>query len=119
MTSPTQRTLALLRELGYRAEVVERWIPQARKRKDLFGCIDVLGVKPGEILGVQATTRTNQSARLKKALAETFLRDWLEAGGGFEVWGWAKVGGRGKRKTWQVHRQRVWSRDLPQKQGDS
>lgn len=108
--SPTQRTLARLRKLGYRAEVVEKWLPYTRKRKDLFGCIDVIGIRPGEILGVQATSRTNQAVRLKKSLTEAAeeLRGWLVAGGRFEVWGWRKCGPRGKRKLWQVTRTEVY-----------
>jgi hypothetical protein len=35
--SPTQRSLAHLRRLGYQARVVERWNPFARVRQDLFG----------------------------------------------------------------------------------
>jgi hypothetical protein len=36
MPSPTQRSLALLRERGYTTDVVERWIPyvRVRARKD-------------------------------------------------------------------------------------
>lgn len=55
MTSPTQRSLAHLRSLGYRVAVVERWNPHARIRQDLFGVLDLLAVRDGEILGVQTT----------------------------------------------------------------
>ena len=41
-TSPTQRTLKRLRDLGYLAEVVERWNPHAKVRNDLFGFGDVM-----------------------------------------------------------------------------
>ena len=39
-SSPTQRSLKLLRDEGYTAQVVERWNPHARVRQDLFGVID-------------------------------------------------------------------------------
>lgn len=101
MSSPTQRTLALLRRNGYMAEVVEKRLPRGFVTRDLFGCIDVLAVRPGSpVLGVQATSRTNQSARYHKAVAIAELRTWLEAGCQFEVWGWALAGPRGKRKLW-------------------
>ena len=84
--------------------ITEKWIPQARRRIDLFGIIDVLAIRDDEILGVQATTGPNAAARVTKALAEPRLERWLLAGGHFEVWGWRKVGARGKRKLWAVRR---------------
>ena len=39
--SPTARSLRYLRECGHVADVVERWIPRANVRRDLFGVIDV------------------------------------------------------------------------------
>ena len=44
MTSPTQRSLAALRERGMLAEVVERWNPYTKTRKDLFGFVDIVAV---------------------------------------------------------------------------
>lgn len=109
MTSPTKRTLALLRKLGYRVAVVERWNAFAKIRQDLFGFIDVLAIRKDEpgVLGVQATTRANQAARMAKILEAPALVDWICSGNRVEVHGWAKVGPRGKRKTWQVTRQEV------------
>jgi hypothetical protein len=43
--SPTAKSLALLRELGYLAVVTEHWDGFAKVRRDLLGCIDVLGLK--------------------------------------------------------------------------
>src|SRR3546814_2519291 len=57
--SPTARTLAKLRADGWLAWVVEKWIPQTRKRSDLFGFIDILALRDGEVLAVQATSRSN------------------------------------------------------------
>ena len=47
MSSPTARSLELLRELGYTAKVVEHWNQYAKIRQDLFG-VDILALKPGE-----------------------------------------------------------------------
>ncbi len=47
-TSPTQRSLALLRKQGWSAYVVERWVAQARKRIDVAGFGDILAWKPNE-----------------------------------------------------------------------
>lgn len=113
-TSPTQRSLALLRKEGYTAQVVERYSMYARVRIDLFGCIDIVAIKPGVpgVLGVQTTSRGNQSARTKKAKAIPELQVWLGCGNSFEVHGWAKGGARGKRKTWQVVRTPVTTASL-------
>lgn len=102
--SPTARTLAELRRLGYVAEVVERWIPRTKIRVDLFGTIDVVAVREGECLGVQATSGSNAAARLNKAKAEPRLAAWLRAGCRFEVWSWRLAGVRGARKVWTLRR---------------
>ena len=65
MSSPTTRSLELLRELGYTAKVVEHWDPYAKIRQDLFG-MDILALKPVEpVLVVQATTGSNHAARAR------------------------------------------------------
>jgi hypothetical protein len=110
MTSPTARTLGLLRASGYVAEAVERWIPRANVRRDLFGVADVLAIHPHRrpaFLLVQATSRGNVSARVRKAQGRVELAAWLRAGGAFEVWGWFRTG-----KRWDVRRVAVQSKDL-------
>lgn len=95
MSSPTQRTLQLLRREGYLAAVAEKWNPHSRTRSDLFGFADVLAVRAGApVLAVQATSASNHSARVRKAQALPQLRTWLSAGCAFEVWSWAKRKGR-------------------------
>jgi hypothetical protein len=107
--SPTQRALAHCRKEGWVAQVVEKWIPQAKRRVDLFGCIDliVLDGGPGGPLGVQVTSGTNHAARIAKAQEEPRLQAWLSAPARFEVWSYSKRGPRGKRKLWQLRRQEI------------
>jgi hypothetical protein len=100
MTSPTQRTLKLYRDQGWEIGIVERWLAPARKRVDLFGFIDLIAIRKGEILAVQATSDSNIAAHLTKAKALSTLRSWFLAGGKFHVIGWGKKGPRGKRKLW-------------------
>jgi hypothetical protein len=95
--SPTQRSLQLLRKRGYLAEVVEKWIPGANIRKDLWGWCDVVGIKRGETVAVQATTAANIAARVKKIADSETVGRVREAGWRILVFGWKKVGGR-----WQV-----------------
>ena len=108
MTSPTQRTLARARELGWTCQVVERWNPYAKVRVDLFGCIDIVAVHPDcGVLGIQACADGDHARRVAKAQAEPKLRAWLAAGGRFEVWSWGLRGERGKRKTWTLRREEI------------
>ena len=103
MSSPTQRTLTWCKMAGWPAGVVEKWIPQTKQRKDLYGFIDivVLDGKPGA-LGIQATSASNVSGRVTKIQEEctqAAIR-WLQAGNRIWVIGWSKRGARGKRKLW-------------------
>lgn len=106
MSSPTQRTLAKLRKMGYKAQVVEKWIPQARRRQDLFGFIDVVGINEDSngVLGIQATTGSNVGKRLKKLRETPDIRQamlvWLAAGNSLEVWGWRKLKQKKKDGTY-------------------
>lgn len=102
--SPTQRSLAHIRKIGYCAQVVEHWNPFAHRRIDLFGVIDivVLDCKDHKLLGVQTCSGCDHAKRRSKALDEPRLPLWLLCGGRFEIWSWSKLGARGKRKLWSV-----------------
>lgn len=89
------------------AQVVERWVPQARKRVDLFGFIDIIAIDgDGNTYGIQATSGDHVSDRVTKIqteclpeFARTVMARWH-----IEVWGWSKQGARGKRKVWTLRR---------------
>jgi len=85
----------LFRQRGFTAEVVNRWLPEVNRRRDLFHCADVLVVhaRDRRFLLVQCTSLANVSARVTKSRRQPELRDWLKAGGEFEVWGWSKRAG--------------------------
>ena len=106
-TSPTQRALALCRKYGWTAQVVERWNPYARVRQDLFGCIDLVVLDGSSYgpLGVQVTSGSGHSARVKKSIAEPRVAEWLRSGARFEVWSFSLRGPRGKRKLWTLRAQ--------------
>jgi len=94
VSSPTSRTLEELRRRGYPlVQVVEKWIPQARKRVDLFGIIDVVAVG-ADIVGVQATSASNVSARIAKITESAALPILRKAGIRVLVHGWGKRKGR-------------------------
>lgn len=92
--SPTQLTLRKLRDDGWTAEVVERWVPGANIRKDLFGFIDVLAVQGSTTLAVQTTSAHNVAARVTKIAESPLIGAVREAGWTIFVHGWAKRKGR-------------------------
>lgn len=94
MSSPTQRSLAALRADGWLAEVVEKWIPGANIRKDLFGFIDIVAIRDTETVGVQTTSASNLSARVKKMGESPLIGAIRKAGWKLEAHGWRKVKGR-------------------------
>jgi len=105
-TSPTQRSLALLRKEGYTAQVVEKFNPFAHIRQDLFGFIDIVAIKTGTpgVLGVQTTTQAHVAEHEAKIRKTEAFKVWLASGNHLEIHGWAKRGKRGKRKLWSVTR---------------
>jgi hypothetical protein len=94
--TPTARTLDYLRKSGFCAEPVERWIPEANVRRDLFHCIDIIACTLDEpILAVQCTSLSNVSSRVAKAKTCPELAVWLKSGHGrFWVRGWANFAGK-------------------------
>ena len=125
------KSMDLLRENGYLVDKTEYFVSrpwQSEKkertvpgfRKDLLGFLDAVGIhfeKRG-LLGLQVTTATNVSARLKKAEAicttwrvkktdpstsfpitydANHLEWWLRSGNRFQVHGWRKSE---KRNRW-------------------
>lgn len=76
--------------MGYRCWIVERWDSYARKRVDLFHCIDVLAIGNGETVGIQTTTRSNMWARRKKIQDNKYLPELLDSGWRIILEGWDK-----------------------------
>ena len=105
--SPTARSLAHCKKLGWLAQVVEQTIPRTFIKRDLFGCIDILALdgNPG-VLGIQATSESGgnvakRADRIRTECAEKSAA-WLAAGNRIQVWGWGKKGAAGKRKLWTL-----------------
>ena len=87
--SPTQRSLAYLREQGYRVAIVEHWNPHARIRQDLWGWCDLLAIRKNEVLAVQVTA-SGVAARIKKIQESDTIGRVREAGIRVEIHGWRK-----------------------------
>lgn len=91
MSSPTQRSLKHLRDAGFLAEVVEKWNPHSKTRKDLFGVIDIVALSPdGETVGVQSTSGSNVSKRVSKIGECEALAAIRRCGWRLLVHGWTK-----------------------------
>jgi hypothetical protein len=88
--SPTQRSLAYLREQGYHVEIVERWNAFTKQRKDLWGWADLLAIRRDEVLAVQVTASA-VAARVKKIQESDTLGLVREAGIRIHVHGWRKL----------------------------
>lgn len=100
MSSPTSRTLDLLRSEGWRCEVVERWVPNPRHpvggvRKDAFGFADLLCFHPQDrrIRLVQACGIGGGSERRQKIAEAPEAAEWLSLHEdiGIEVIEWRKA----------------------------
>ena len=100
--SPTARTKRLLESEGFIVEVVERWIPGANIRRDLWGFLDVLAIRDGLTLGVQVTTADHLADRRRKIVASPLLPRVLLAGWKVEVHGWRKV-----NRRWTARREAI------------
>jgi len=80
MKSTTARTKSLFERLGYRIGLVEKWIPQTKRRLDLFGFADLIAFHPDkpEVVLIQSTSGTNHSHRREKILALDRAREWVQ-----------------------------------------
>jgi hypothetical protein len=115
--SPTQRALAECRRKDWPVQVVERWNQWGNGgvgvRIDLFGGIDLVAITPEGILGIQATSGSNHSARVKKLKALRDLEEWVDCGAILEVWSWTpkkvlnRDGSTSKRKRYELRIQRL------------
>ena len=85
---PNTLTVRELERRGYMAQLVETRIPGARRTRDLFGCIDVLGIRGGETVAVQATSLSNIASRIRKVEESPALGAMRAAGWTILVHGW-------------------------------
>jgi hypothetical protein len=102
-TSPTQLTLKKLKSEGFTTvQIVERWNAFAKVRQDLFQIIDVLAIKDGETIGIQVTSKSNISARIKKIANSEHINNIRDANWKILVHGWYK-----EKNKWKVEERDV------------
>ena len=101
--TPTQRSLKMLRDHDWYAEVVEHFNSFTKRRHDLFGFADIIALKKDyRPLLVQVTSGSNVSARLKK-IEESELIELVRFSFVVQVHGWRKIKKKrgGKAMIWQ------------------
>jgi len=90
MTSLNQRTVALLKDRGYQCDVVESYNAFTKRKKDLFGIFDIVAIGNGETIGIQLTSKSNMSSRIKKIADSDFFTEIVRSGWRIIVIGWYK-----------------------------
>jgi len=112
--TPTARTLKWCKENGLLAGTVERYNHHTRQSNDLFGFIDIIAIDGTKTIGIQATSGSNVSARVKKIKAEARAHDWLSSPRRLVVvHGWVKRKPRGqKRPRWELREVWIFKDDL-------
>ena len=107
--TPTSRSKRYLEKQGYTVGVVERWVPQTRKRIDLFGFADLIAMRidhPHPLL-VQTTSGANVASRRAKIEAEPKALIALNSGFRIHTHGWRRLkvkrGGKAVRWSAIVH----------------
>lgn len=117
-TLATQRTLKALRDNGWSAHVVEKWInipniPAGGKRIDAFNFGDILAMRApsgglsGSIALVQCCPGASHAEHKEKILAIPEFKIWKEAGGRVFLVSWAQRGPRGERKRWTMREEEL------------
>ena len=94
-TSPTQRTLARLRKENFDlVEIVEYYNFFSKKRHDCFSILDIIAIKDKDTYGIQVTSYSNVSARIKKITESDALPFLRKANWTILVEGWHKKNNR-------------------------
>jgi hypothetical protein len=90
LVSNNARTIALYESKGYKCDIVESYNSFSRRKKDLFGIFDIVAIGNGETLGIQLTSKSNMSSRIKKITDSDFFTEIVRSGWRIIVIGWYK-----------------------------
>jgi hypothetical protein len=90
MASTNQRTIALFKERGYLCDTVESYNAFTKRKKDLFSIFDILAIGNGETIGIQITSKSNMSSRIRKISESEFLPELVRSNWKILVLGWYK-----------------------------
>lgn len=96
--STIQRSLKIMRERGYLAESVERFVPGANIHRDLFGFADIVAIRDNEVVTVQSTDCSHLRTRVRKITAHPNYPKVCRAGIRVLVHGWRRSRQRHRRQ---------------------
>lgn len=102
VSTPTSRSLKFMRDQGFYSEVVERYNSFTKRRNDFAGFIDILCLGDGVVIGIQTTSYSNISSRVKKIKEHENLDAVRKAGIKISVHGWRKVKNRWEVKVVEI-----------------
>jgi len=88
--SNVQRSLEVLRKLGYTCAIVEKWNPHVKIRQDLFGFIDLLCLRKGEVLAVQCCSGSTLAEHRDKIANHENIGKVRDADIRIELHAWSK-----------------------------
>lgn len=114
-----ERSMNVLRKMGYMVACAEYWSPFDRRRHDLFGFADLIAlpeIKPTEqfpdktILAIQCVN-THLREHIEKIQANDAAKRWLLTGNDIIIHEWRKLSanGRGSRKVWKLREHAIRS----------
>lgn len=89
-------------KLGAFIDKTEHWNAFAKKRRDLFNIFDFVVIYKDQIIGLQVTSLSNVSARMKKIRESIEAVAWKKAGGRIVVQGWKKVKGKFQSQEFDI-----------------
>ena len=82
--------MALFESRGYKCEVVESYNSFTKRKKDMFGILDMVAIGNEETLGIQMTSKSNMSSRIKKIQESVYFVELLRSKWRIIVIGWFK-----------------------------
>ena len=82
--------MALFESRGYKCEVVESYNSFTKRKKDMFGILDMVAIGNEETLGIQMTSKSNMSSRIKKIQESDYFVELLRSKWRIIVIGWFK-----------------------------
>lgn len=90
MSSPTQKSLKHMRDLGYTCFITETWNSFTKQRNDLFGFADLICLGDNIVIAVQTTSGSHLSDRVKKITDHVNVAAVRKAGIAIHAHGWTK-----------------------------
>ena len=98
LTPSTQLSMREMRKRGYLVGKTEYWNSFTHHRVDLWGILDFLCLRSGEIVGLQTTSYTNIAGHRQKILQSITVIPILQSGMRLLLQGWKK----GKTGRWEL-----------------